>query len=184
VLTIDPKTADAAVRAELDNFLRDNPNDPVALVRLAQLQQRNGSADEAIKTYEKVVDKYPQFPAATRQLALLYVQSAPDDQKAYDLVAKARLANPGDAELAKTLGILSYRRGTYPRSLELLQEAAAKRKDDPELQYYLGMTYYRLKQFTEAKEVLQSALASKLLPEQADEAKRALADCCQDPDQN
>jgi uncharacterized protein HemY len=68
--------------------------------------------------------------------------------------------------------------------LELLQEATAKRKDDPELTYYLGMTYYRLKQFTEAKEMLQRALALNVSPEFANEAKRALADCCQDSDQN
>ena len=60
-----------------------------------------------------------------RQLALLYGQRSTDDPKAYELVTKARQAYPDDPEIAKTLGILSYRRGYYPQSLELLKGAAA-----------------------------------------------------------
>src|SRR5262249_29781335 len=133
ILAIDPKTADASARTKLDEHLREQPKDPVALVRLAQLEQREGQVDDSIKTYEKVVDTNPHLATATRALAILYVKRSADDPKAYDLVAKARLSNPGDPELAKSLGILTYRRGTYPRALELLQEAAGKRKDDPEL---------------------------------------------------
>ena len=126
------------MRTELENYLRERPNDPAALVRLAELQQRDGAVDQAVKTYEKVVADNPLYAPATRQLALLYGQLSTDSAKAYELVTKARQAYPDDPDIAKTLGILNYRRGYYPQSVELLKEAAAKRKDDPELLYYLG----------------------------------------------
>jgi tetratricopeptide (TPR) repeat protein len=179
VLAIDPQTANDAARATLEESYRESPNDPVALVRIAQLQQRDGVVDQAVKTYEKVIAGYPQFAPALRQLALLSARRSADDQKAYDLVVKARLAYPDDAELAKTLGMLNYRRRAYARSMELLQLAANQRTNDSELLYYLGMSYYQLKQFDQAKETLQRALTMNLSPEFAVEAQRALGDCCE-----
>ena len=177
LLAINVGTANAAVRTELENYLRKWPNDPAALMRLAEIQQRDGAVDQAVKTYEKLVADNPLYAPATRQLALLYGQLSTDSAKAYELVTKARQAYPDDPDIAKTLGILNYRRGYYPQSVELLKEAAAKRKDDPELLYYLGEVYHQLKQWDECKGALQRALTLNLSPGLADDARRALADC-------
>jgi Flp pilus assembly protein TadD len=152
LLGIDVGKACPAVRTELDNYLRNRPKDPGALARLAALQERDGDEDRAIKTYEKLLDADPSYAPALRQLALLYGQNLKDDSnpadisKAYDVVTKVRQTYPDDADVAKTLGILSYRRGYYPRSLELLMEAKAKRPDDAELLYYLGQATIALNQ--------------------------------------
>jgi uncharacterized protein HemY len=61
-----------------------------------------------------------------------------------------------------------------------LQGLPARRNDDAELLYYLGMSYYQLRQFGENKDALDRALNAKLAPKLADDARRALADCCQD----
>jgi tetratricopeptide (TPR) repeat protein len=177
VLAIDVAAADPAARTELQNYLREQPNDPAALVRLAALQQRDGAADQAIKTYEKVGADYPLYAPATRQLALLYAQAPGDDPKAYETATKARQAYPDDPDIAKALGILTYRRGLYPQATELLKQAAAKRNDDPELLYYLGEAYHQLKQWDECKQTLQRALTLKLAPGLANDAQQALADC-------
>jgi uncharacterized protein HemY len=79
--------------------------------------------------------------------------------------------------IAKTLGILSYRRAFYPKSLEFLKEAAAKQKDDPEVLYYLGEVHRQLKQYTECKGELERALSLNLSPGLANDAKAALAEC-------
>jgi tetratricopeptide (TPR) repeat protein len=177
MLAIPAGTANAAGRTELENYLRESPNDPAALTRLAEVQQREGAVDQAVKTYEKVVADNPSYAPAMRQLALLYGQLSTDSPKAYELVTKAHQAFPDDAVIAKTLGILSYRRGLYPQSVELLKEAAAKRKDDPEILYYLGEVYRQLKQYTECKGELERALTLNLSPGLADDARRALAEC-------
>jgi uncharacterized protein HemY len=133
--------------------------------------------DQAVKTYEKVVADDPLYAPATRQLALLYGQLSTDSAKAYDLVSKARQAYPDDPGIAKTLGILDYRRGYYPQAAELLKQASAKRKDDPELLYYLGEVHRQLKQWDECKGVLERALTLNLPPGLSEDAKRSLADC-------
>jgi tetratricopeptide (TPR) repeat protein len=170
-------TANTTGRAELENYLRESPNDPVALTRLAEVQQREGDTDQAITSYEKVIADNPSYAPAMRQLALLYGQLSTDSPKAYELVTKAHQAFPDDAVIAKTLGILSYRRGFYPQSVELLKEAAAKRKDDPEILYYLGEVHRQLKDYTECKGELERALSLNLSPGLASDAKSALGEC-------
>ena len=133
--------------------------------------------DQAVKTYEKVIADNPLYAPALRQLALLYGNRPTDDPRAYELVTKAREAYPDDPEIAKTLGILNYRRGNYPQSEDLLKQAAAKRKEDPVLLYYLGAVYHQLKQYAQCKETLQEALSSNLSPELGGDATKALADC-------
>jgi tetratricopeptide (TPR) repeat protein len=157
--------------------LRKQPDDPAALTRLGEVQQRDGAVDQAVKTYEKVVADDPLYAPATRQLALLYGQLSTDSAKAYDLATKARQAYPDDPGIAKTLGILDYRRGYYPQAAELLKQASAERKDDAELLYYLGEVHRQLKEWDECKGVLQRALTLNLSPGLSEDAKRALADC-------
>jgi tetratricopeptide (TPR) repeat protein len=177
LLAIPAGTANATVRTELENYLRESPNDPVALTRLAEIQEREGAVDQAVKIYEKVVADNPSYAPAMHQLALLYGELSTDSAKAYELVTKAHQAFPEDALIAKTLGILSYRRAFYPQSVELLKEAAAKRKDDPEVRYYLGEVHRQLKQYPECKDELERALTLNLSPGLANDARRALADC-------
>jgi tetratricopeptide (TPR) repeat protein len=179
LLAIPVGAANAAVRTELENYLRERPNDPGALARLADIQQQSGAVDQAVKTYEKIVAENPLYAPAMRQLALLYGRLSTDSPKAFELVTKARQAYPDDPDIAKTLGILNYRRAYYPQSLELLKEADAKRKDDPEVLYYLGEVYHQLKQNAECKGALERALILNLSPGLADDAKRALAECSQ-----
>jgi tetratricopeptide (TPR) repeat protein len=177
LLAVDAAKPDAAARTELEKFLRDKPNDPAAMVRLAQMQVRDGSLEQAIKTYEKVVADSPFYAPAARQLVLLYGQRLTNDPQAYELAQKARQSYPDDADIAKALGILTYQRELYSRSVELLKEAAAKRKDDPELLYYLGSAHQQLKQWSDCKETLERALSLNLSSGVADKAKQALADC-------
>jgi len=177
LLAIDVGAGNPGVRTELENYLRKQPNDPAALMRLGEVQQRDGAVDQAVKTYEKVVADNPLHAPATRQLALLYGQLSTDSAKAYELVTKARQAYPDDPDIAKTLGILNYRRGYYPQAVELLKQAIATRKDDPELLYYLGEVHRQLKQYTECKDELERALTLNLSAGLANDAKGALAEC-------
>ena len=181
LLAINAGTANPGARTELEKYLRERPNDPAALARLAEIQQRDGAVDQAVKTYEKLITDDPQYAPATRQLALLYGQLSTASAKAYELVTKARQVYPDDPDIAKTLGILNYRRGYYPQAVELLKQATAKRKDDPELLYYLGEVHHQLKQWDECKGVLQRALTLNLSPGLADDTRRALADCSEPP---
>jgi tetratricopeptide (TPR) repeat protein len=184
LLLIDVEKAGAAVRTKLENYLRDRPNDPGALARLATLQERDGDEDRAIRTYEKLLAEDPFHAPALRELALLYGQNLKDDSnpadisKAYDLGTKARQTYPNDAEVARALGILSYRQGSYLKSIELLNDVAGKRNDDSVALFYLGEAFRQMKQWKDCTATLGRALDLKSLPEPlAEQAKRSLADC-------
>ena len=66
-----------------------------------------------------------------------------NDKKAYELAAKAREALPDDPDLAKALGIVTYRQGDYARAVNLLKESNRNRGGDAQLMYYLGMAQFQ-----------------------------------------
>lgn len=175
ILTMDAKTGD--VRAALDAYLQKQPRDPVALTRLARLQARDGSADQAIATYQKAIDANPAFAPALRDLALANLAKGVDDSKAFDIAGKARQAYPDDAELAKTLGILNFKRGLFPQSAELLNQAAGSRRNDADIQLYLGKSYQQLKRWDDCKSALERALAIGLPPATKPDAQTQLTAC-------
>ncbi|WP_426527987.1 tetratricopeptide repeat protein [Bradyrhizobium sp. McL0615] len=177
MLTIDAKTSTGDARAALDAYLQQQPRDPVALTRLARLQARDGSADQAIATYQKVIDANPLFAPALRDLALAYLARGGDDSKAFDVAAKARQAYPEDAELAKTFGILNFKRGLFPQSAELLNQAAGSRRNDADIQLYLGKSYQQLKRWDDCKSALERALAIGLPAATRTDAQTQLTAC-------
>jgi putative PEP-CTERM system TPR-repeat lipoprotein len=183
LLAIDPPTADAKDRADLEEFLKARPRDPAALARLAALRARDGNPDQAIKIYDNILVDDPLYAPAVRQLALIYAEHAPDAARTYDVASQAREAYPGDAEIAKLFGILSYRRGFYPRALELLSDASAKLKNDAELLYYLGAADYEAKHLEDCKTALQRAVRLSLPDDLAESAKRILVACTENAQQ-
>ena len=175
ILTMDSQTRDA--RTTLDAFLRQQPKDPAALTQLARLQAREGQAGQAIETYQKAVDANPSFAPALRDLALAYSARSADESKAFDMAARARQAYPDDGELTKTFGILNFKRGLYPQSAELLNQAAGSRRNDADIQFYLGKSYQQLKRWDECKSAFERALALNLAPASRADAQTQLANC-------
>jgi Flp pilus assembly protein TadD len=111
-----------------------------------------------------------------KRLAILYAENPGDNQKALDLALKAREAFPTDPALAKALGIIVYRQGSYTRAVNLLQESAGQRSDDAELMFFLGMAHDRLKHRGESRQALQRALDLNLRADLAAEARRTLTE--------
>jgi tetratricopeptide (TPR) repeat protein len=155
----DPAQAQAS-SALVQQLLAKDPNYVPALMVSALLAERSGAADEAEQICQKVLSIYPLFAPAMRELAIIYSHSqhAGDQDKAYQMAEKARASLPDDLELAKTLGLLAYRRAEYSRSMPLLRECAEESGKDGEVLYYLGMDYYKLKQRDQSKQTLQHAL--------------------------
>jgi tetratricopeptide (TPR) repeat protein len=177
ILSMDTQRPAEDARTNLESFLKKQPKDPAALTRLGRLEARDGSPDQAIDSYRKAVDADPLFAPALRDLTLLYAGRTNDESKALEMGAKARQAYPDDPELAKTLGILNFRRGLYPQSVELLNQAAGSRRDDAEIELYLGKSYQELKKWDECKPALERALALNLAAALREDAQARLATC-------
>jgi tetratricopeptide (TPR) repeat protein len=100
VLAMDVSNAGKDTRNWLENYLREQPNDPVALMRSADVKQRDGALDQAIKIYERIVAENPLFDPAPRRLALLKQRN--DCKQAMESSLNLNLPSPlkGEANAA------------------------------------------------------------------------------------
>ena len=161
---------------QIQEILNRSPDYAPALMAAAALYARKGNPMAARQACEKVLALYPFFAPAHKLLAQLHSGPDGDLAKAYEHGTKAREAFPGDAEVAKTLGIVVFRRGDFARAVELLKESARKKAQDADLRFYLGMAHLQLKQKTEARQALNQALEMKLDAPLAESARKALTE--------
>jgi tetratricopeptide (TPR) repeat protein len=159
--------------------LKTDPKNIAALLVIARAEEHQQNYANAKKVYETILESAPLFTPATKNLALLCAEHLGEDQRAYELASKVRESCPDDLEVARLLGILTYRLGKdnsdFARSARLLRESAVKRTDDSELFYYLGLAEYKTNQFQECKKALQRALVLNLQAKFADNARQVLA---------
>jgi Flp pilus assembly protein TadD len=173
VLAIDPKTAGADARAWLEKRVASQPNDSVALMRLATIYQRGGTVDKAIATYEAALQANPQNVTAMVNLAQLYATE--DSQKAFNMAKAAYNLTPNDPLVTHILGHLAFQTGDYKWSLSLLQMTAQVQPQDPEVLYDLGEAFYSAGRVPEARTAVQNALQTGVAFSRTNEAQRFLA---------
>jgi len=166
----------AQITSEIDQALKADANYVPALYLSAAGEERSKNHARAAQLYERILAIYPSFAPATRDLAIITFENLNQDQKAYELAVKARAAFPSDPLLARTLGILSFKRGENPRAAQILREASESRQGDAELFYYLGMAQRALRSKTDARQSLERAISLKLPESLATEATTALAE--------
>jgi len=161
--------------ADAEKVLQSEPDDLPALMARAALYAKQGNASRAKEIYEQALGRYADFVPAKRALALYYARNPGDDQKAFDLAAKAREAFPSDPDVAKALGMIVLRRGDFLRAVGLLTECADSRPDDAESLYYLGIAQARLGRAEASNQSLRKALDLGLPADLASNANKELA---------
>jgi tetratricopeptide (TPR) repeat protein len=171
LLALDADNAGA--RPLLEKALAKRPDDPVALVRLAGVLEKEGQADPAIKAYQSALNASPSNAKATVGLAELYF-ARKDTAKALELAKTARKLAPDDPEVAQTLGRLEYRLGEYQWAASLLQEATRKKTDSSELFFDEALALYSIGNVSDAESALNSALQTGSVFLRKAEANRML----------
>jgi tetratricopeptide (TPR) repeat protein len=171
----NPKDA-AAAEPEVQKLLKADPHYVPALMARASIELQRGDSKQAIATYNEILQRFPDFAPAQKHLAAIYLEDPSALDKAYEFAVKARKTLPGDPELSRTLGEISYQKKEYPRAVQLLQESARTSPLDAKALYYLGVSQLQLKQKPQAQEALERSLAAGLQEPLASEAKRLLAE--------
>lgn len=164
----------SADETQINQALATDANYVPALMAKAALAAQNNDTNAAANTYFSILQRWPDFAPAQKRLAAIYAQDASNADKAYDLASKARRSLPDDADLARTLGIISYQRKEYPRAIQLLQESDRKRPLDALGAFYLGMAHLQAGHSNEAKQTLTRAVNAGLREDLGGQAKRAL----------
>lgn len=158
VLSIDPRTANASAISDLKRYLHDTPADPVALCRLGAVQQRDGSIDGAIESYDAALKCSPQNPRLMLRLAQLYSSgSSADNKKALELAKQAHSLAPDDPRVSEVLGRLVLAAGDSKWSASLLEASDRQLPGDPEISYDLAWAYYSLGRMSDALTAMAKA---------------------------
>jgi tetratricopeptide (TPR) repeat protein len=183
LLKSNASSADPAMLAELEKRVKAEPNDPVALVRLADIQDRNGALRDAAANYESALKLNPRDVQVMLELAKLYSGPLQNLPKARELAKSAHELAPDDAQISETLGRMLFRTGDYKWSLTLLEEASRSVTGQPELTYDLARAYYSVGQVQDARTALQGLIQSGVKFDKDFEARRMLSmiDAGKDP---
>jgi putative PEP-CTERM system TPR-repeat lipoprotein len=173
LLAIDAKTTGADDRAILEKAVADRPDDPVALARLADIYEREGTPAKETKIYQAALQVNPANLSALMSLVRLYSMQQ-DKAKAFELAKNAHQLAPDDPDVTRALGRLAYETGDYQWALSLLQETAGKKPDDPEVLYDLAEAFYSVGRVDDASTAMRHALQADASFSRAEKAKEFL----------
>ena len=174
ILELDPKTASAAERADLEKQIGKDSADPVALVRLAAIQEHDGEFEKAAATYEREIKQTPQNARAIIRLALLESTKLGQAQKGLDLAKSAHTLAPDDPYISETLGRMLLQAHDYPYARSLLEAAARLLPAEPDLLHDLAWACFSMGQVAEAQDSMQRAVQTGVPFDKLDDAKQFL----------
>src|SRR5437763_12591374 len=139
---------------EVTKALAAQPDYVPALMAKAAIRLQKRDTPEASAIYSSILQKWPDFPAVQKRLASIYANQPANASKAHEVASKARRSLADDPELAKTLGILSFQRKEYARTVQFLQESEAKKPLDGKSLFMLGMAHLKLGHKADARKVI------------------------------
>lgn len=102
------------------------PNEPAPLLSLAVLYDTSGRADEATKTYERVLKIQPDNPVALNNLAYSKAEQGVDLDQALTFAERAKQKLPNDPNVADTIALIYLRKNLVEDSVRVLSDLVAK----------------------------------------------------------
>jgi tetratricopeptide (TPR) repeat protein len=167
------KNPDAAL-ATLHGAPRDVDEPQKIDMEIAALYERTGKIDDAIRAYDALVKRNPEWDLPANNLAMLlatYKSDASDLDRAKTLTS--RFANSSNPSFLDTYGWVLFKHGEASASVPLL-EKAAQGDNHPVVLYHLGMAQSKTGNDAEARENLGRAVSSGVNFAGIDEARATL----------
>ena len=160
--------------AELEKITKDQPNDPVALMRLGVAYEKQGSFDKAADAYQRALQANPRLREAALKLAQLNAGPLNNKSKALEYARKARDLAPADPRITAKVGQIAYQAGNFSWAYSLLQEGARQIPDDPAIAHQFAWAAYSLGHVREAQEAMQSVANKPNASTEQSDSKRFL----------
>lgn len=136
------------------------PLDPVLLLAHAEVSERAGNKEEAIRAYEMLIETGHDPEYVSNNLASLLADNRTDPadfKRAYELARG--LDHDRNPYFRDTLGWANYRLGRYADAVELLEATIEESPSVAVFHYHLGISYLALDNWALAKQALDTALA-------------------------
>jgi uncharacterized protein HemY len=162
-----------AARQQITNALGHDAAYVPALMGSAMFAEKNNYPATARDAYSQILKRFPMFTPAHKRLAVLL--SVSDPSAAFGHAVQAREALPNDPEVARTLGILTFRRNDYARAAQLLKESLVRNPNDAESLYFLGSAHFHLNEKQQSRQALERAVAAAGDAPFVSDARRMLA---------
>ncbi|HEY4300858.1 MAG TPA: tetratricopeptide repeat protein [Candidatus Didemnitutus sp.] len=174
LLAIDPAHFRPADQAVIDRALARRPDNPIALLRLAAVEENTGAIDRARTTYENILHGSPRSFSALAGLARLDATNG-QTAKAFDLAKIAHEVKPDDPAITHLLGRLALDAGNADWAATLLEDGAQASPDDGDLLFDLAQARFATGNVPAAAETMSRALAKSPLMPRASAARQFLA---------
>ncbi len=121
---------------------------------------RQGKLDEAMKTFEKVIERFPSNVEGYYNLGLTYLRKGDIDQ-AIATLEKGIEVNPEVIETHLALGECYFSKGEGEKAMQSFLKAIEFQPDNPKSYYNLGIVYFRLDKTEEALEAFDKTIELK-----------------------
>ncbi len=124
---------------------------------MAAAMEQNDQFEEAVETFEKLLEVTPDFDAALNYLGYMLADANQRLPYARELIERALAINPDNAAYLDSYGWVLFRQGEYEEARKHL-ERAVELDTDPVMFDHLGDTYKALGKMEEARSWWQKAL--------------------------
>ncbi len=138
--------------------LQLRPADVVIMMKLADFQLKIGASDEAIASYEKILQEKNDNLPAMNNLAFLYAEDGRNLDRAFELANVVYKKLPGNPDVADTLGWILVLKESYSQADSYLHIAMEAKADNPTIIYHVGMLRFAQKRQQEAEALLNTAV--------------------------
>jgi tetratricopeptide (TPR) repeat protein len=159
---------------QLEAMLKQQPNDPLARLRLAESYQKEKAFPKAAEQYEYALKINPKLLSTLIALAQLNAGPLQNNEKALDFAKRARELAPTDAKVAGILGAIAYQASSFTWAYSLLQESARQLGDNPTVLHDYAWATYSLGNVTDARDIMQRAVNGTPAPDVSEDANSFL----------
>ena len=158
----------------MEQWLKDNPDDPGAKSVLAGSYLQEGDNANAKRLYNEVLQKYPDHVLSLNNLAwLMHEEGSPEAVK---LAERAYRMNPDLANVADTYAWILIESDQVEQGLTLLRKVIDKGAKDPSIRYHYATGLSRSGDRLRAVSELESILAGGAPFAEREAAQKLLED--------
>ena len=168
-------STDAMSVEELQALQKQNPNDPLTMVKLAEAYERQGDPAKAASLYEQAISINSTLGPATMRLAQLYAGPLQKKERALELAKKARDLMPADARSTAMLGRLAFQAGNFTWAHSLLQESSRQAAAEPSVLRDYAWAAYSIGRTPDARAAMEKIVTTAPSAPEAKDAARFLA---------
>lgn len=174
LLNLAPETINADRLADLEERRRENPQDPILLLRIAAGHENLNQWTAARDALAAAVAANPEAAEPKLRLAELTAFHLDDPAAGLQLARESRRAESNNAVVAWRVGRIAMAAGDYQLALSLLEEAARSMAEKSDVQFALARARLATGHLATAAEAIHRAEIAGLDGAQSKSAHRML----------